>query len=54
MNKASREHVHGSTFDVRSLILHLFGEGFDKDFGIEGYFQPKSYGLCFPISSMSG
>ena len=30
-NKASREHVHGSTFDVRSLILNLFGEGFDKE-----------------------
>ena len=30
-NKASREHVHGSTFDVRSLILNLFGEGLDKE-----------------------
>ena len=30
-NKASREHVHGLTFDVRSLLFNLFGEGFDKE-----------------------
>ena len=30
-NKASREDVHGFTFDVRSFILNLFGEDFDKE-----------------------
>ena len=31
INKASCEHVHGLTFDVRSLILNFTEEGFDKE-----------------------
>ena len=29
--KASREHVHGSAFDVRSLSLNSFGDGLDQE-----------------------